>query len=365
VSRTVADAPVITQLSTRRVAVPFDTVLRTATSGFDAAYLVLVDVTTSDAITGMGWTFAFSLAHLAALEHLVRHVAPAVVGRTAADVGARWADMRAAIERPGVVGSGAMAMAAVDIALWDALGKRTGLPVATLLGGHRQRVESYHSFGLWSDLSTGQLADDARAIEASGATAMKLRVGGRSLAEEVSRVAAVRDAVPEAAVMLDANSAWSPKQAAIMCVGFAEHDITWIEDPTSTRRPSAIRSLTESLPIPVCGGEDVYLADGLDVAEQFPFDIAMVDVFRAGGITGYARIAHALALAGRPVTPHLDTPTGIHLVAGLQNGLWVEYLPWWHRLFRSMPTVADGQISVPDEPGLGLAWADDLEQFAV
>src|SRR5690606_18928786 len=156
----------------------------------------------------------FSASHLAALESLVRHVAPSVQGRSAVDVGARWCEMRRALERPGVVGSGAMAMAAVGIALWDVLGKVAGLPVATLLGGPRRQARAYDSFGLWSDLALAELEEDARRIVADGAGALKLRVGGRPLVEEVARVAAVRAAVgPGPALMLDANSAWTANQA--------------------------------------------------------------------------------------------------------------------------------------------------------
>lgn len=356
----------VTDIALRQVAVPFDQVLRTSTSQFDAAYLLLVDVTTASGITGIGWTFAFSRPHLAALEHLARHVTPFVTGRSAADVHARWADMRTALERPGVVGSGAMAMAAIDIALWDALGQIAGLPVATLLGGHRAEVAAYDSFGMWADMSVAELADDARRIVATGATALKMRVGGRPLADDIARVGAVRAAIGDgASMMLDANSAWLPKQAVAAADALAEQRIEWLEDPLSVRDRTTMLHVRDRLPVPVCGGEDAYLPDGTDVAEAFPFDVAMLDVFRMGGITGFARAAHALALRGIPVTPHMDTPTGLHLVGGLDNGVWLEYLGWYRRVLRGLPELDGATMAVPTSPGLGFHWADDVDRYVL
>lgn len=356
----------IADIRLQQVAVPFGTVLRTSTSNFDAAYLLLADVTTDGGITGIGWTFGFSRVHLAALDQLAQHVVPAVIGRSAVAVQARWADMRNALERPGVVGSGAMAMAAIDIALWDVLGQVAGLPVATLLGGHRTQVEAYDSFGLWADMSLDELAADARRVVGTGAQALKLRVGGRPLSDDVARVAAVRAAIGEgASLMLDANSAWTPKQAVAAAEAFAPSDITWLEDPLHGRHRAEMADHRQRFSMPVCGGEDVYLADGADLAAALPFDVAMLDVFRTGGITGFVRAATALALRGVAVTPHMDTPTGLHLVGGLDNGVWVEYLGWYRQVLRGLPELSGPSLTVPDLPGLGFEWADDIDRYAV
>lgn len=352
----------IRAITARQLVLPFGAPLETATGSFAAAYLLLVEVETEVGITGIGWTFAFSEHHLDALECMVRDLTGHLLGRDAVAVEARWQELRAVLERAGSVGVGAMALSAVDLALWDVRGKVCGLPLSALLGGDQVSVPYYHSFGLWADMTVAELEQDAAGIVGGGAKAVKMRVGGRNVKEDVRRVAAVRAVLPEGIrLMLDANSAWSVKTALWAGRALEHHDIFWLEDPTSAKDAAALREVRETMPVAVCGGEDVYLADGMDVRAAFPFDIVMLDVARVGGITGFVRLAHALDLVGLQVTPHLDTPTGIHLVAGLTNAVWVEHLPWWGQLFAEELATDAGRLVVPADPGLGVSWSPEAK----
>jgi mandelate racemase len=137
--------------------------------------------------------------------------------------------------------------------------------------------------------------------------------------------------------------------------------LAWLEDPTSAIDHQGLAEIASALAMPVCAGEYLY---GIEPQRQSlvhrSVDIVMIDVLRAGGITGWMKIAAMAEAFNRPVVSHLLPEVQVHTVAAAPNGLVIEYMPWTYRLFEEPPMPVNGEMTVPSAPGLGLKFAADL-----
>ncbi|MGE3928134.1 MAG: mandelate racemase/muconate lactonizing enzyme family protein, partial [Lautropia sp.] len=175
------------------------------------------------------------------------------------------------------------------------------------------------------------------------------------------RVGAIRDAIgPDVTLLVVVVQGWSPAQAIRAGRELARFDLTWIEDPVAFDDLAGFAEVAAGLDIPVCGGENDYGLTGFArLLDGGCVDIVMPDLQRVGGVSEWMRVA-ALADARRlRVTPHVFPEISVHLAAAVPNGFWLEYVPWWDVLFERVPALADGCLSPPDAPGLGLAFAWD------
>jgi L-alanine-DL-glutamate epimerase-like enolase superfamily enzyme len=263
-----------------------------------------------------------------------------------------------------------LALAAIDTALWDIRGKAFGVPVARLLGGLRDKVPAYASGAL---MRTSPLKDVERAAAAladKGYTQMKtqMAVDGLTPAQEIERIRVVRNAIgPDIALMCDINQRWSVAEAISIASRIEDVGLAWLEDPTTATDHQGLAEITAALSMPVCAGEYLYgVEPHAKSLVHRSVDIVMIDVLRAGGITGWMKIAAMAEGFSRPVVSHLLPEIQVHTIAAAPNGLTVEYMPWTWRLFENPPMPVRGEMTVPSAPGLGLKFAPDLfEKYGV
>jgi L-alanine-DL-glutamate epimerase-like enolase superfamily enzyme len=325
---------------------------------------VLAHLTTDDGVEGIGYIVSPRPDLVQAVAQATRELSAHLVGTPIVEVEAAWTRLAKLGDWVGPGGLLHIAMAPLDIALWDALGKTLGQPLYRLLGGYRDRLPAYASDRLWYSLSLDELAASARQHVAQGFRAVKLRLGKEASPEaEASRVRAVRQAVgPEVRIFVDATESWDRVQAVQTGRRLQAEGIAWLEDPLHHRDVAGLAHLADVLDIPVAGGEHLYdLAAFRDVLQARALDIIILDLARVGGITPWRRIA-ALAQAHHvPVCGHVIPEIHVHLLAAIPNAFMVENVPRSAAILRAMPSLEDGHLVAPQAPGLGL----ELDEPAV
>ncbi|MXU64319.1 mandelate racemase/muconate lactonizing enzyme family protein [Oceanomicrobium pacificus] len=351
---------------------------------FDAAIL-RIETDTGIVGWGEGKNAAGSAGHYDTLVHLLNHeFGPKIIGRDPRDITWIWEDLyngvradkarRLGHPMPELARRGLTlaAISAIDIALWDIAGKAQGEPVWRLLGGRKaDRLPAYASGG-WADVD-GIGHQLQSYIDAGGFRAVKMRVGAmdRSPAHSAARVAAARAALgPDVAIMVDAHGTFTVAEAKRFAHLAADSDIAWFEEPVTADDPAGIAELRAATHIPVAIGEsEAGRFDFARLAAMRAADIFQPDPAYCGGITEAMRIgaianAHNLRLA-----PHLwaGAPcffAGLHVCAASPASFTVEFSlganPMIHDLSQQPVLVSDGEIAIPEGPGLGLDMAGDL-----
>ncbi|HEY1309732.1 MAG TPA: mandelate racemase/muconate lactonizing enzyme family protein [Pseudolabrys sp.] len=280
------------------------------------------------------------------------------------------AKLRAASAPCGPGGIAALAISAIDIALWDIRGKAFGVPLARLLGGLRDRVPAYASGALVRTTPTDKLERAAATLVEKGYSQVKTQMGveGLNAAQEIERIRLVRGAVgPETNLMVDINQRWSVHEAISIGHQIEDLRLGWLEDPTRCDDYQGLAKIADALATPICAGEYLYgIESHRQTMTHHSIDIVMIDLLRAGGVTQWMKIAGMAEAFNKLVASHLLPEIHVHLVAAAPNGLVVEYMPWTWRLFDNPPMPEKGEMTVPAAPGLGLKFASDLfEKYGV
>jgi mandelate racemase len=252
----------------------------------------------------------------------------------------------------GVIG---MAVGALDQALWDALGRAAGLPVAVLLGGEVKPLAAYDSYGL-VDIKT-----DLPLLEASmdnGFEAIKIKLGAGEVADQVATVAAVRKSIgPERRLMVDFNQSQTTASAIDLILRLKEFDLTWVEEPVGAEDLHGHRAVREAVrPVPIQTGENWWFPRGMaNAVAAKASDLAMVDVVKIGGITGWISAAGQAEAASLPLSSHSYVEASAHAMACSPTASWCEYLDLAGAVLTE-PLVPDKGKIAPRGPGLGLEW---------
>jgi L-alanine-DL-glutamate epimerase-like enolase superfamily enzyme len=283
------------------------------------------------------------------------------------------AKLRAAAVGSGPEGIFTLALAAIDIALWDIRGKVLNQPLWKLLGGARERVATYASGSLRRNLSLDQVVTAAGRLKEKGFREAKMQLalpGPTSPAKEVERARAVRAALgPDVKLMCDINQRWRPEEA--IAIGRQVEDagvgLFWLEDVTSHDDYAGLARVNAALATPICGGELVYgIVPFRQMIEARSVDYVMIDLIRVGGITQWMKVAGMAEAFNLPVVSHVIPEIHSHLVAAAPNGLTVEYMGWMLKLFDGVAALEGGELVLSDRPGLGLSFDQEtVNRFAV
>jgi L-alanine-DL-glutamate epimerase-like enolase superfamily enzyme len=348
--------------------IPTDGPEADGTFAWDSTTLVVVEIQ-AGGDTGLGYTY--SDASITSL--IERKLAGIIAGRSAFDIAGANAALWRAVRNLGRSGLSATAISALDAALWDLKGKLLGVPVASLLGRCRDTVPIYGSGGFTTygdDRLARQLADW---VEREGCRWVKMKIGSEP-ERDPGRVETARHAIGKAGLFVDANGAFSAKQALILANRFAAEGVAWFEEPVSSDDVEGLALLRLRAPagMEIAAGEYGYsLDDFRRWLAGLAVDVLQADATRCGGVTGF------MQAAGLCTTHHLDLSghcaPAIHLHAACAAPR-LRHLEWFHdhvrieqMLFDGAPTPRDGVIA-PDlcRPGLGLAFKQrDAEPFRV
>ncbi len=346
---------------------------------------IVVRLITDEGIQGVASVGVGNGSALYILEHSLK---PIVLGANPFDVELLWEKMFRSTIYFGRKGTAIEAISAVDIALWDLMGKATGQPVYNLLGGRtRDRIRVYAS-RLYANRNLDRLASETAALVERGFTALKQRFGFgprdgiAGMRENLALVKTVRAAAgPEIDIAADCYMGWDVSYAIrmIRMIEDAGIELSWVEEPVI---PDDIRGYAEirrSVNTPISGGEHEFTRFGFrQLIEEGAVDILQPDVNRAGGITEARKIWALAAAHGLRVIPHSGQSHNYHLVISNMNSPIAEYFPspaegapldddtlFWE-IFDGEPLAQDGHVTLSEKPGLGLKIREDrLRELAV
>ncbi len=319
---------------------------------------------------GVGYSYADRSA-----AGLIAHTLAAVAqGRDALDPQGAWRAMQDKVRNLGREGIAACAISAVDVALWDLKARLLGVPLAGLLGRWRDTVPIYGSGGFTS-YDDRRLAEQLSGwVERDGCAWVKMKVGTEP-ERDPARVAAAKSAIGEATLFVDANGAYSVKEALRLAAVFADgQGVAWFEEPVSSDDLAGLRRVRDRAParMDVAAGEYGYVPGYFRrMLEAGAVDVLQADATRCGGVTGFLQAA-ALADAHHvDLSAHCAPALHRHLGAAAPR---FRHCEWFHdhvrierMLFDGAPVPRGGAIAPdPDRPGLGLTLkTQDAERFAV
>lgn len=318
---------------------------------------ILIDVRTREGVVGRAYLEPY-------LRNAVRYIGPAIEDMAASFKGRQLApldmyrDVIGSLHLLGRQGVSVIAAAGLDMAIWDALAKAAGLPLAELLGGTVGRIRTYNTNGLWL-LPLDRLAQEARELVAEGNfSAIKIRLGRPRLADDLEALKRVRDAIgPDIHLMCDFNQGQTLQEAIWRLHGLDDQGLYWFEEPVVFDNYAQSAQLAHELHTPVSIGENIYGPRSfLDAVRAGAADLYMPDLMRIGGVTGWMRAAAIAGASGHPLSSHLYPEVSAHLLRASESADWLEYRDWGNPIIAQPFEVVDGHAIVPDRPGNGIEW---------
>lgn len=318
----------------------------------------ILRITDADGATGTGYSYTIGTGGTSIMRLLADHLVPQLLGEDAERIEAIWTKLEFATHATTVGALTALALAAIDTALWDLRCRKQGLPLWQVAGGAKDRCPLYTTEGGWLHIDTAALVEDAQAAKANGFRGSKIKIGRPHVAEDVARLGAVRAAVGDGfEIMTDANQCFRVDEAIRRAERFRELDLAWFEEPLPADDLDGHRRLARSTAIPVAVGESLYSIRHLrEYMQQGACSIVQTDVARIGGITPWLKVAHMAEAFDLPVCPHFLMELHVSLVCAVPNGKYVEYIPQLDDLTTSRLAIEAGQALAPTTPGLGIEW---------
>jgi L-alanine-DL-glutamate epimerase-like enolase superfamily enzyme len=342
---------------------PIDPPIRNGRYTYATHDLSLVSVLTDEGVTGYGLgDGGVGLASAATMTRgTVESLRPALLGRDPLRTEQIWPELWLP-KLLGRRGFTTRVVSAIDLALWDLKGKALGLSIARLLGQCHDSLPVYLAGGYYQEgKGIRELVAEMESFLEHGVDAVKMKIGGASLREDVERVSAVRAAVGEdVKLMVDANNAYSQHEAVALARRLESLGIYWLEEPLMPDDYAGHARLAALTSIPIAAGECEYTRYGFrDLIEHGSASILNPDVQFVGGVTEYMKVAALAQAHDLPLAPHGLPELHVHVAAAAPNSLIVEYVQvvedsLLSRLFPHRLEIADGRVAPPDEPGFGI-----------
>jgi mandelate racemase len=353
---TAADGLRVRDVATRGVVVPLNYTLGTSAAIVDTAPLLLVDLVTDGGVTGHAYLFCYQPSGAAAIAAILHEAVGLIAGRTVAPV-----EIAAFLERRyalfGVTGAVRMALSALDTALWDALAVAHERPLAELLGGEAKPHRAYNSCGLGL-MGPRAVADEAELLLQRGFGGVKLRLGYATLEEDLAVARAVRQRVGgDIVVPCDYNQALDLDEALRRGRALQDEGLYWLEEPMRHDDYRGYARLAAALDWPVQIGENFNGPEAMaEALAAGACDLAMPDLNRIGGVTGWLRAAALAADAAMPMSSHLLPEASVHLMAVTPTAHWLEYVDWADAVLAAPMQISDGLAHPLPGPGTGIVW---------
>lgn len=356
-------APRIRSLNVRTVKVPLPEPHRTASGVVAESPLVLTDVITDAGVIGHGLVFTYTPAALAPTAELIRNLEPLIRDQPVApiDIDGQLSRRFRLLGTQGLVG---MALAALDMALWDALARLHGVPLARLLGATPRALPAYGAIGY--DGESGSAATAERWARA-GFRGVKAKIGYPTVKEDLAVIRAMRRATGDGmAIMVDYNQSLTPGEAVERLRVLDGEGLAWIEEPTLAHDFASLARIAREARTPIQAGENWWgpadLQHALDAGAS---DLVMPDVMKIGGVTGWQRAAALAATRGVRVSNHLWPEISAQLLSATPTAHWLEYADWWNPILAEPLQLLQGDAHPSQAPGSGVSWNESaVERFA-
>lgn len=351
-------SPTIQGFRVRAVRVPMTEPHQTASGVITESPLVLTDVITDTGISGHSIVFTYTAAALKPTAELIQNFETLVKGDVLApaEVEQKLAKRFRLLGTQGLVG---IALAAIDMALWDALARVHSMPLVRLLGGLEKPVRPYGAVGYDGVEGCAKAAED---WATRGFTGIKAKIGYPTVQEDVAVVRAMRKAAgDDMVIMVDYNQCLTPTEAVERLRVLDDEGLTWVEEPTLAHDYAGHALVAREARTPIQCGENWWgTLDMQHAIEAQASDFVMPDVMKIGGVTGWLRAATLAHTKGIRVSNHLWPEISARLLCCTPTAHWLEYVDWWNPILAEPLRVEKGMAIVGDAIGTGVEWNEDV-----
>ena len=344
-------------LVVRAVNVPMVHPHRTASGIITESPLVLTDVLADDGTTGHSYVFCYTSLALKPTALLVKALEPLLVGQPLAplEIERMLAQRFRLLGAQGLTG---IALAAIDMALWDALARAQQMPLARLLGGESRPIPAYGAAGF--DGAEG-CARTAEEWLGRGIKGVKAKIGYADVRQDLGVLRAMRTAVGEGmAIMVDYNQSLSPTEAIERARRLDDEGLTWIEEPTLAEDFAGHARIASAVRTPIQCGENWWgpleMVKAIDAQAA---DYMMVDVMKIGGVSGWLRAAALCEAHQIRLSNHLFPEVSAHLMCVTPTAHWLEYAQWFDPVIAQPLQIENGCARIDERPGSGVEWNEE------
>jgi mandelate racemase len=361
---TQASVPKIQGLRVRSVRVPMQPPHQTASGTVAESPLVLTDAIIDDGTIGHSVVFTYTPAALAPTAELVRNFEALVKGEPLAPaaIAQKLLTRFRLLGTQGLVG---MALAAIDMALWDALARSHQTSLLRLLGGAEKPIPAYGAVGY--DGVEGS-AVTAESWAKRGFTGFKAKIGYATVQEDVAVIRAMRHAAGDkVAIMVDYNQCLPPIEAIQRMRALDDENLTWVEEPTLAHDYAGHAMIARAARTPIQCGENWWgTLDMQHAIDAGASDYVMPDVMKIGGVTGWMRAAALAQTRSIRLSNHLWPEISAQLLCATPTAHWLEYADWWNPILEAPLHIENGMASVTGATGSGVSWNESaVERYSV
>ncbi len=338
-----------------------------ATYTLPSRSVVLVKIDTDEGISGIGEAAYFGGPPMITKMIIEKELADYLIGEDPLNIERLWETMYQRSIKHGRKGAIIASMSGIDIALWDIKAKSVGMPLYRLLGGCYEKIRAYASAGFYAEgKGLKELASEMESYVKEGFTAVKMKIGRVSQAEDVARIKAVREAIgPNIDLLVDGNNVYTAYEAIKMARRMEAYDIFWFEEPVPAEDIEGSAKVAHAIDMPVAAGENEFTRYGFrDLIINQALDIAQPDATWCGGITEARKIAAMASAWNITCVPHsfssaIALMSNLHFSASIPNSMFQEFDRNYNPLREELLTEPvrinkDGYIDLPDKSGLGV-----------
>jgi L-alanine-DL-glutamate epimerase-like enolase superfamily enzyme len=321
---------------------------------------IVLRLRTDEGLEGISYVSRVTPQNLRPLQLLIEAMVESLAGQEATATEAIYARLYQSVLGAPVSGLELRAASAIDVAAWDLKGKALGQPVYKLMGGARDRVPVSANWRLMPGPPPDEIGSHIQDVLRRGFKALKCPVGFVALDRAIEHVRFVRQcAGPEVKIIVDGNFRWTVKEALRFARDTEDCDLYWIEDPVAYHDYEGLKQITRSIKQPTCAGEVFqHVHEFRRLLEWRCANNVMID--QDLGLSGFLRVAHIAESYGCPVINHLAPEVLSHGIAAVPNGLIVGLVPWGQPLFVEPLKIENGELVMPQAPGLGLTLDEEV-----
>jgi mandelate racemase len=349
----------IQSINIRPVVVPMDVPHRTASGVIFESPLALIDVTTSEGVVGHSIVFAYTVAALKPITEFLTNIKPLIVNQALAPIEIQQS-LNAKFRLLGTQGLVGMALAGVDMAIWDALARSKEMSLIKLLGSVEKPILAYGAVGYEGEIGSAKQAED---WANRGIKGVKAKIGYPTVQEDIRVIQAMRCAVgDDVAIMVDYNQSLSPTQAIERTKLLDHEGLTWIEEPTLAHDYEGHAEISKQTSTMIQSGENWWgVLDVKHAIQAKSSDYVMLDVMKVGGVSGWMKASALAEVNSIPVSSHLWSELSACLLSCTPTAHWLEYCDWWNPILQNPLFIDQQGYAHPNASvGRGIEWDESV-----